>query len=114
MDRDVNKEIEEVKEQISETEVYLDKIRGCFLGGAVGDTLGYPVEFLHEDQIISKFGNKGITEYELDSRTGKALICRMSEYGTYRDHDWERKYIYMHWHEENAKPAGGSTYVYTE
>lgn len=23
-----------------------DKIRGCLLGGAVGDALGYPVEFL--------------------------------------------------------------------
>ena len=40
--------------------------------------------------------------------------CQMSEYSAYRDRDWERKYIYMHWHEENAKPAGGSTYVYTE
>ena len=40
--------------------------------------------------------------------------CQMSEYSAYRDRDRERKYIYMHWHEENAKPAGGSTYVYTE
>jgi ADP-ribosylglycohydrolase len=67
-------EDEEVKEQIRETERYLDKIRGCFIGGAIGDALGYPVEFMHEDQIFSKYGDNGITEYELNRSTGKALI----------------------------------------
>ena len=28
-----------------------DRIRGCMFGGAVGDALGYPVEFLVEEQI---------------------------------------------------------------
>ena len=74
MARDINKELEEVKEKIRETEVYLDKIRECFIGGAAGDALGYPVEFLDENQIFSKYGDKGITEYELDQSSGKALI----------------------------------------
>ena len=52
----------------------LDKIRGCLFGGAVGDALGYPVEFMGENAIFSRYGNRGIQEYELDPVSGKALI----------------------------------------
>lgn len=51
-----------------------DRIRGCLFGGAMGDALGYPVEFLTESQIRGKFGEAGITAYELDYASGKALI----------------------------------------
>ena len=47
-------------------EAHLDAIRGCIFGGAVGDALGYPVEFLSEEAIFSRYGEKGITEFELD------------------------------------------------
>ena len=30
---------------------YLDKIRGGLLGGAIGDALGYPVEFMSWEEI---------------------------------------------------------------
>ena len=60
--------------RIKETEVNLDKIRGSLVGGAVGDALGYAIEFWGEEQIFGKYGERGITEYELDSFTGKALI----------------------------------------
>ncbi|MBR6581405.1 MAG: ADP-ribosylglycohydrolase family protein, partial [Ruminococcus sp.] len=43
----------------------LDKYRGCLIGGAAGDALGYAVEFLSEDAIFDKYGKNGITEYEL-------------------------------------------------
>lgn len=43
----------------------LDKYRGCMIGGAVGDALGYPVEFLNEKFISKRYGKNGITEYEL-------------------------------------------------
>ena len=46
----------------------LDKYRGCLIGGAAGDALGYIIEFMDEDRIFEKYGPKGITEYE---RTGK-------------------------------------------
>jgi ADP-ribosyl-[dinitrogen reductase] hydrolase len=36
---------------------------GCLLGGAVGDALGAPVEFLDLDEIISAFGEGGIRDY---------------------------------------------------
>ena len=42
-----------------------DKFRGCLIGGAAGDALGYAVEFKNERQIFSKYGARGITEYEL-------------------------------------------------
>ena len=51
-----------------------DRIRGCLFGGAAGDALGYPVEFMTESQIRSRFGEAGITAYELDAASGKALI----------------------------------------
>lgn len=50
----------------------VDKYRGCLIGGAVGDALGYAVEFLDEAAIFSRYGEKGITEYDL--RNGVAEI----------------------------------------
>lgn len=71
---ETQKEIDKVMEKIKAKEVHLDQIRGCLVGGAVGDALGYPVELLGEEQIFSVFGNAGITDYQLDSKTGEALI----------------------------------------
>ena len=51
-------------------EKYLDTIRGCMIGGAVGDALGYPIEFMKEDAIWNKYGPKGITTYDKDKRSG--------------------------------------------
>ena len=50
----------------------LDKYRGCLIGGAAGDALGYAIEFSDEEDIFKKYGDTGITEYELTN--GKALI----------------------------------------
>jgi ADP-ribosylglycohydrolase len=41
----------------------LDRVRGCLLGGAVGDALGAPVEFLSLAQIRAQFGPKGIGDF---------------------------------------------------
>ncbi len=43
----------------------IDKYRGCLIGGAVGDALGYPVEFMSAFSIREKYGERGITGYEL-------------------------------------------------
>lgn len=51
-----------------------DKIVGCMVGGAVGDALGYAVEFDSREQIIRRYGSRGITRYEIDPASGKALI----------------------------------------
>jgi ADP-ribosylglycohydrolase len=40
----------------------LDQFKGCLFGGAVGDALGYAVEFLNIEQIREQYGKDGITE----------------------------------------------------
>lgn len=52
----------------------LDKFRGCLIGGACGDALGYAVEFMSCASIVSRYGADGITAYELDPRSRRALI----------------------------------------
>lgn len=42
-----------------------DKCRGSLVGGAVGDALGYEVEFMNLTSIRNRFGEKGITRYVL-------------------------------------------------
>jgi ADP-ribosylglycohydrolase len=47
--------------------------RGCLLGGAIGDALGYPVEFLQHENILSRYGKDGIVDME-SSKKGTAEI----------------------------------------
>lgn len=55
-------------------DILKDKIRGSLIGGAVGDALGYPVEFISSyGGLQARYGANGITRYELDEG-GKALI----------------------------------------
>lgn len=49
-----------------------NKIKGCLLGGAIGDALGYPIEFMSYRNIVSKYGKNGIENFELHN--GVALI----------------------------------------
>ncbi|WP_294547008.1 ADP-ribosylglycohydrolase family protein [uncultured Bacteroides sp.] len=51
----------------------LSKIRGSLIGGAIGDALGYPVEFMSDKAIKQQYGKNGITRYELN-RNGIAEI----------------------------------------
>lgn len=69
-----------------------DKCRGSLVGGAVGDALGYVVEFDRLPGILSKYGEKGISSYELDGEgiarfsddtqmslfTTEGLLCAMA------------------------------------
>jgi ADP-ribosylglycohydrolase len=41
----------------------LERIKGCLLGGAVGDALGAPVEFLEWPVIEAKYGRHGIVDF---------------------------------------------------
>lgn len=50
-----------------------DCIRGSLMAGAAGDALGYPVEFMSRNAILARYGDRGITEFKLDS-DGKALV----------------------------------------
>lgn len=52
-----------------------DKCRGALVGGAVGDALGYEVEFLSLRSILKKFGENGITRYS----TAKDRVALFSD-----------------------------------
>lgn len=57
-----------------------NKCRGSLIGGAIGDALGYPVEFVNSfEEIKAKYGEEGITAYDtsytwLDEKFDKALF----------------------------------------
>lgn len=44
------------------------------LGGAIGDALGYTVEFMMLDEITSKYGRDGISDLVVEKKSGKSLI----------------------------------------
>lgn len=50
-----------------------ERIRGSLLGGAVGDALGAPVEFMSLSQIRTKFGPLGLSDYQ-NGYDGKGSI----------------------------------------
>ena len=49
-------------------EKHLDVIRGSLFGGAMGDALGYPVEFWKKTDINKQFGDAGISNYALNNK----------------------------------------------
>lgn len=59
-----------------------DRIRGSLIGGAIGDALGYPVEFIYSfEEIQSRYGERGIIRLDtkqhwLDEseQVGKAVV----------------------------------------
>ncbi len=52
----------------------IDKIRGCLIGGAAGDALGYPIEFDRLREIKKEYGDPGITKYTISYETGTAIV----------------------------------------
>lgn len=52
--------LEDAKVPADPREIMRSRYLGCLLGGAVGDALGYPVEFTKEPAIWAKYGPKGI------------------------------------------------------
>ncbi len=103
-----------------------DKIRGCLFGGAAGDALGYPVEFMDETSIRNTYGAEGIHSYVLTrshaDEPGMALFsddtqmtlftawglfhCKEGEYPrhsvarAYQDWLDTQEYSYNLWHQE--------------
>jgi ADP-ribosylglycohydrolase len=52
-----------------------DRIRGSLIGGAIGDALGYPVEFINSYTGIQyRYGERGITRLDIEQKSGKAVI----------------------------------------
>ena len=91
-------------------EAMKDRFRGCLMGGAAGDALGYEVEFLSNREIKKRFGEGGIRRYVLHG--GVALISDDTQMTLYTangllcgaavkcDEDGYREYIrrcYLDW-----------------
>jgi len=57
-----------------EPDTLKDRFRGCLIGGAAGDALGYPVEFLSLGSILRNFGESGITSFSLFPGYERALV----------------------------------------
>lgn len=52
-----------------------DKVRGCLVGGAVGDALGYPVEFIYSHaEIVALYGDDGIKEFDIEAPYTEAQV----------------------------------------
>lgn len=49
------------------------KVYGCIIGGAIGDALGWPVEFLSNYEIKNEYGENGIVDLVIGEK-GKAEI----------------------------------------
>ena len=47
---------------MTDKDLRLSRYKGCLLGGAVGDALGYPIEFSGETSIFYRYGENGILE----------------------------------------------------
>ena len=61
----------------TQAEAYRSRVRGCLAGGAIGDALGAPVEFMSLEQIRAQCGERGVREYQLASfgdRAGYGLV----------------------------------------
>lgn len=95
-------------------ELHAHRFRGVLLGGAVGDSLGAPVEFMERTEILSWFGPGGIRDFvPVDGRLGAITddtqltafcaeaILRAHAAGAEREdiaaHALERSRSYLRW-----------------
>lgn len=80
---------------------------GCLLGGAVGDALGYPVEFMGESSIRAKYGPEGIRtlaqaghparisdDTQMTLFAANAIVYTKQQGGKLRENVWE---AYREW-----------------
>ena len=104
----------------------LDKCRGSLVGGAIGDALGYAVEFFSLDKIKKRYGELGMTEYELNKNgvaefsddtqmslfTAEGLLSAISEgKSDIRDIGSSIRAAYEHWYATQTRvpyPMGNS------
>ncbi|MGY6520507.1 MAG: ADP-ribosylglycohydrolase family protein [Mongoliitalea sp.] len=60
---EANQKITGQLQLLSKEEKKRDRYLGCILGGAIGDALGAPIEFLSYEAIVKKYGCEGVQSY---------------------------------------------------
>lgn len=107
--------------------MYRSRVRGCLLGGAVGDALGYPIEFTSLDRIRASHGQRGVTGYVSGAHGALGLISDDTQMTLFTvealitAHARERakgiggawsmllRQAYERWLETQSKPAPGDS-----
>lgn len=109
-----NKQILQQIKLMEDLEKKKDKYLGCLLGGAIGDALGAPIEFLSWEAIKSKYGDDGVKgfvehpngmgEFTDDTQmtlfTAEGLIRslhRAADHGLYGAQGQITYYSYLRW-----------------
>ncbi|CQR60702.1 ADP-ribosylglycohydrolase family protein [Streptomyces leeuwenhoekii] len=103
--------------------VHRARVRGCLLGGALGDALGYPVEFSSLDRIRAAHGPRGVTGLVTDGADAPGRISDDTQMTLFtvealrQAHSRERlkgigggtprlvRWAYERWLETQRKPA---------
>lgn len=63
----------------TDLESYRSRVRGCLLGGAVGDALGAPVESWSRRDIVERFGSKGVRQFVAQDVAGLPVRGQVSD-----------------------------------
>ena len=72
-----------------------DAIRGCMLGGAVGDALGAPVEFMSKTAVLQKYGTGGVADY-VEFSDGTGAITDDTQMALFTAEGILRAYVRVH------------------
>ncbi len=64
--------LERLAEGMTYTDFY-QRTYGCLLGGACGDALGAPIEFFTDERDLTRFGARGVREFEAGSAPAGAI-----------------------------------------
>ena len=94
----------------------ISRLRGCLLGGAIGDALGAPVEFLTIVAIRNKYGLKGIQDFHkaysvtgsITDDTQMTLFTNEGICQCFMSPEVPLEYVltqaYLHWFTTQTKP----------
>jgi ADP-ribosylglycohydrolase len=61
-----------------EQETYRSRVRGCLLGGAIGDAMGGPVESWSRHDIVKRFGDTGVRRFVAGDVNGRPVYGRVT------------------------------------
>lgn len=91
----------------------VDRAMGCLLGGALGDSLGIPVEFQQADEIRLEYGEAGVTEPPSQALIGDSTQMALFTGEGYL-HAWTTGNSGGHWRPIEALAAAYRRWLHTQ